>query len=58
MIRVIAEQYTVSQQLAVSNASASGKYQTYSISVIFASRQAMVEFDEQIKALPGVRMLL
>ena len=57
-INVIANEYTITQKLTSSNTSVSGKYQSYSISIIFDSRTEMIRFDAGIKAVPGVRMLL
>jgi len=57
-INKIACQYSVTQNLNSSNFSSSRKYHSYSISVIFGSRPEMLIFDRDIKALPGVRMLL
>ncbi len=58
LIKTVAEGYTVTQRLAASKCSVSGKYHSYGISIIFSSRSEMIGFDSAIKALPGVRMLL
>ena len=57
-INVITERYTITQKLDSSKTSTSGKYQSFSVSIIFESRAAMVDFDREIKAVPGMRMLL
>jgi len=50
--------YHVSAPLASSQASSSGRYQAYSVSVMLRSREEMLAFDAAVKQVPGVRMLL
>ena len=50
--------HTVTEELKESKSSRSGKFRSYSISMIFEERDGMVRFDETVKAIPGVRMLL
>ncbi|MDA3927249.1 MAG: DUF493 family protein [Kiritimatiellae bacterium] len=57
-INMIACKYTVTQDLNASKTSTSGKYLSYSISIIFDSRPQMISFDMEMKSLPGLRMLL
>ena len=57
-INAVACGYTVTKKLDASNTSASGNFCSYSISVIFASRLEMIRFDTDIKAVPGVRVLI
>jgi putative lipoic acid-binding regulatory protein len=57
-IACVASEYTVTGELAESQNSRSGKYRSFSISVVFEKTEEMERFDRQIKALPGVRMLL
>jgi len=40
------------------NASAGGKYASFGISVHLNSREEMMRFDEQIKLVPGLKMVL
>ncbi|MDX9776725.1 MAG: DUF493 family protein [Petrimonas sp.] len=57
-IAAVATQYQVSGCLQRSNSSSAGRFQAYGISVVFKKHDEMVNFDSQIKAIPGVRMLL
>ena len=57
-INAITGRYTITQKLDSSKTSTSGKYQSFSVSIIFKCRLDMINFDMDIKALPGVRMLL
>jgi putative lipoic acid-binding regulatory protein len=57
-IVAVASNYQISRKLNESNSSRSGRYRSYSISVIFEDRTQMMAFDETVKAIPGVRMLL
>ena len=50
--------HMITGQLKESNNSSSGRFISYSISVLFEEREGMVRFDETVKAIPGVRMLL
>ena len=50
--------HTVTGDLKESKSSRSGKFRSYSISVLFEERAGMVRFDETVKAIPCVRMLL
>ena len=53
-----ASRYRITRALCESNSSRSGKYRSYSISVVFDDRTQMTLFDETVKAIAGVRMLL
>ncbi|MFO7938054.1 MAG: DUF493 family protein [Kiritimatiellia bacterium] len=57
-ITAAASCYRISRSLQASNSSRSGKYRSYSISVIFEDRGQMMLFDETVKAISGVRLLL
>ncbi len=50
--------YRVTVPLASSQASATGRYQAFSVSVTMRSRDEMHAFDAAVKQVPGVRMLL
>ncbi len=54
----VAAAHKITSELKDSNRSSSGKFRSYSLSVIFKKRVEMVRFDETVKAIPGVRMLL
>ena len=57
-IRSAAAFHKITGELEESNCSRSGKFRSYSISVFFEKQNGMVRFDEAVKAIPGVRMLL
>ena len=40
------------------NTSSGGKYVSYSLSVRFKDRAEMAKFDEQLKRVPGLKMVL
>lgn len=50
--------HKITRELKESNSSSSGKFRSYSISVLFEERDGMILFDETVKSFPGVRMLL
>jgi putative lipoic acid-binding regulatory protein len=57
-LRVVLESYNVTAELTKTNQSHSGRYQSYGVSIKFMSREDMVIFDREVRAIPGVRMLL
>ena len=57
-IKKIASGYTVTDDLCSASRSSSGKYSSYSISIVFESRDQMICFDTEVKSISGVRMLL
>lgn len=46
------------EPIAEVNASAGGKYVSFGISVRFSDREEMARFDEQLKLVPGLKMVL
>ena len=46
------------EPVAESRASAGGKYVSYSLSVRLKDRAEMARFDEQLKQVPGLKMVL
>ena len=50
--------YRVTAPLATSRASAGGRYHAYSVSVEIQSQAELSAFDEAVKRVPGVRMML
>ena len=57
-IQSAAAAHKITGKLKESNSSRSGKFRSYSISVFFEKQAGMVRFDESVKAIPGVHMLL
>ena len=57
-IQVVICTRKVTKDLCSTNNSSSGKFCSFSISILFNDRQDMVNFDLEMKSLPGVRMLL
>ena len=57
-IHAAAAGHKITRSFAESNNSRSGKYRSFSISVVFKERAEMVRFDQAVKAIPGVRILL
>ena len=50
--------YQVTRGVEVSNASSSGRFQAYGVSIRFASKEEHAAFDRAAKALAGVRLVL
>ena len=46
------------EPVAESRASSGGKYVSYSLSVRLKDRAEMARFDEQLKQVPGLKMVL
>ena len=57
-LKALVAAYRVTAPLATSQASATGRYQAFSVSVTMRSRDEMHAFDAAVKQVPGVRMLL
>jgi len=57
-IQVVTCTRKVTNKLRSTNNSSSGRFCSFSISIFFDDHQDMINFDSEIKSLPGVRMLL
>lgn len=57
-LRQVLAGYAVSAPLAAGGISRQGRYRTLAVSVRVASREELVQLDQALRAVPGVRMLL
>ena len=52
------EDFELVAPLSEGNRSSGGKYVSYAVSVRFPDRGAMARFDERLKLVPGLKMVL
>lgn len=57
-VQALFQPFDLVEPIAIGNTSSGGKYLSYGISVRFGSSTEMVRFDETLKAIPGLKMVL
>lgn len=57
-VMLTADRLGVAEVLTLGNASGSGKYQTYQLSLLIETHERMTEIDAGFRATEGVKMVL
>ena len=57
-VRAAADSLGVADKLTAGNASSSGKYLSYQLSVVVESEERITSIDQTFRAVDGVRMVL
>ena len=57
-VQALFKSFDLVEPIAVGNTSSGGKYLSYGISVRFGTPDEMARFDEVLKLVPGLKMVL
>lgn len=57
-VQALFKSFDLVEPIAIGNTSSGGKYLSYGISVRFGDASEMARFDEALKAVPGLKMVL
>ena len=57
-VQALFNSFDLVEPIAIGNTSSGGKYLSYGISVRFGDASEMARFDEALKAVPGLKMVL
>ena len=57
-VQALFKSFDLVEPIAVGNTSSGGKYRSYGMSVRFGTPDEMARFDEVLKLVPGLKMVL